>query len=538
MLERIELRNFAIVDELGIDLEAGLNVLTGETGAGKSIVVDGLSVLIGERPDAAMIRVGSESALIQGMFRHAGMGSAGRRLVRDGRNTARIDGELVSVSELAERSGAEVAIFGQHASQQLLDAAAQREQLDRMLDEAGRDARARYRDAFEDYRRTGVELRRLQEAQRERARQLDMLRFQRDEIDRAALSPGEDDRLEHEARGLKHAERIVSGVARAVEMLASADPSATELLASAHREIDGAGRFHDQIATLAAELAEVVAGAQAVSAELEDFLEDFESDVSRLDKVEARISQIEGLKRKYGASLDEVLAFRSRLGEELTALESDESNLTRLETHLEALAGELESAGRALSIARHDAGKALAEGVARLLPRLAMPDARFEVSFEPTGAFGADGRERIHFSFSANRGEPLASLAGVASGGELSRLMLAIHVVSGTDVPTVVFDEVDAGIGGQTARAVGELLRRIATERQVLVVTHLPQVAAYAHAHFAVAKEERGGRTVTRVARLDPEQREAELARMLSGALTEASRRNARELLEEAAAES
>jgi di/tricarboxylate transporter len=313
---------------------------------------------------------------------------------------------------------------------------------------------------------------------------------------------------------------------------------AAELLASAHREIESAGRFHDQVATLAAELADIVASAQAVGAELEDFLDDFESDVSRLDAVETRISQIEGLKRKYGASLDDVLAFRDQLGAELTALESDESDLARLETRLEALAGELERTGRGLSLARHDAGKALAEGVAKLLPRLAMPDARFEVAFEPSSEFGAHGRERIRFSFSANRGEPLAPLASVASGGELSRLMLAIHVVSGTDVPTVVFDEVDAGVGGQTARAVGELLRRMATERQVLVVTHLPQVAAYAHAHFAVTKEDRGGRTVTRVARLDDEQREAELARMLSGAVTDASLRNARELLAAAAAES
>lgn len=536
MLERIELRDFAIVDELAIDLEAGLNVLTGETGAGKSIVVDGLSVLVGGRPDAAMIRTGSTSALIQGVFRDAGVGSAGRRLVRDGRNTARIDGELVSVAELADRGGAEVAIFGQHASQRLVDASAQRDQLDRLLSAAGRAASAGYREAFEEYRGIGARLHQLQEAQRERARQLDMLRFQRDEIDEAALSADEEERLEQEARGLRNAERIVTSVAKAVELLATGDPNAAELLAAAQREAESAGRFHDEVAILADELAEVVAAAQAVGAELEAFLEDFETDAARLDAIEMRISLVERLKRKYGASVAEVLAYRERIGAELAELEADETDLGRLEHRLETLAAELERTGRELSIARHEAGKALAEGVGSLLPRLAMPDARFETALEPVEDFGPHGREKIRFLFSANRGEPLAPLASVASGGELSRLMLAIHVVSGTDVPTVVFDEVDAGIGGQTARAVGELLRRMAAERQVLVVTHLPQVAAYADAHFAVSKRERDGRTVTRVERLEAPAREAELARMLSGQVTDASLRNARELVDAAAA--
>lgn len=535
MIERIELQDFAIVDQLAIDLEPGLNVLTGETGAGKSIVVDGLSLLIGARPDATMIRSGVDSALVQGVFRHAGIGSAGRRLVRDGRNTARIDGELVSVSDLVEKSSVEVAIFGQHASQRLLDAAAQADQLDRMLSPEGQRALSTYRNAFHAYRKTGARLHELREAQRDRARQLDMLRFQRDEIDAAELSLDEEEQLGREARELRHAERIVAGAARAVELLSAADPSAAELLAAAERELESAGRYHDHVAALSAELSEAAAAVQAVASELESFLDDFETDAGRLDRVESRISRIESLKRKYGASLADVLAYREQLGRELATLETAESDAETLEAELERLAATLDTSGRALSVARHAAGRELAAGVGALLPRLAMPDAEFDVALEPVESFAPQGRERIRFLFSANLGEPPAPLASVASGGELSRLMLAIHVVSGTDVPTIVFDEVDAGIGGQTARAVGELLRRMADDRQVLVVTHLPQVAAYAHAQFAVSKREHEGRTVTRVARLDDEAREEELARMLSGAITDASIRNARELLEAAA---
>ena len=535
MLARLELRDFAIIDELGIEFEPGLNVLTGETGAGKSIVVDGLSVLVGDRPDPAMIRVGSDAALVQGMFRDAALESAGRRLVRDGRNTARVDGELVTVAELVERSGAEIAIFGQHASQRLLDAAAQREQLDRMLDDAGRAALDRYRHTFDAYRRTATRLRELEDAQRERARHLDMLRFQRDEIDEAELVPDEEDRLGQEARGLHNAERIVGGVAAALELLAGGEPNATDLLADASRELDAPARYHEQLATLGGELADVATAARAVTSELEAFLDDFESDPRRLEVIHARLAAIDRLKRKYGATLADVLEYRERVGRDLEALERDEADLDELRRRMDALAAELEHAGSELSTARNGAGGALSAGIAELLPRLAMPEARFEVALEPMQDFGPHGGERLRFLFSANRGEPLAPLASVASGGELSRLMLAIHVVSGTDVPTVVFDEVDAGIGGRTARAVGELLRRLAGKRQVLVVTHLPQVAAFAHAHFAVAKQEQDGRTVTRVRALDPAGREAELARMLSGDVTDASLDNARELLGTAA---
>ena len=534
MLERLELRDFAIADRLDVAFEPGFNVLTGETGAGKSIVVDAVSVLVGERPDVAMIRTGRDSALVQGVFRDADIGSAGRRLVRDGRNTARIDGELVAVGELSERAGAHVAIFGQHAAQRLLDAAAQRDQLDRLLDDEGRAAYHAYRDAFTAWQEVTRRLEQLEGSERERARQLDVLRFQVEEIDQARLEPGEDVRLEEEATRLEHAERIVHGVARSVELLGAGDPNVLDLLAAAQRETETAARFHGGLTALAGELSDAVSAVQATMAELEAFLDDFESDPRRLEAIEARIAEIARLERKYGSTIDEILAYRERIGAELADLRAADEDVDALRERRDALAARLDERSRALSTARHRAGAELGRGVADLLPRLALPQARFEAVLEPLDAFGPHGRERVRFLFSANRGEPLAALGDVASGGELSRLMLAIHVVSGTDVPTVVFDEVDAGIGGQTARAVGELLARLAGDRQVLVVTHLPQVAAFASAHFAVTKEEVDGRTVTRVKRLEAAEREAELARMLSGDLTDASLQNARELLETA----
>ena len=534
MLERLELRDFAIADRLEVAFEPGFNVLTGETGAGKSIVVDAVSVLVGERPEPAMIRTGRDSALVQGVFRDAAIASAGRRLVRDGRNTARIDGELVAVGELSERAGAHVAIFGQHAAQRLLDAGAQRDQLDRLLDDEGRAAYRAYRDAYTAWQEVTRRLEQLEGSERERARQLDVLRFQVEEIDRARLEPGEEERLEREATRLEHAERIVHGVARSIELLGAGDPNAVDLLATAQRETETAARFHDGLTALARELTDAVSAVQATLAELEAFLDDFESDPRRLEAIEGRIAEIARLERKYGSTIEEVLAYRERIGRELTDLRAADDDVDALRERRDSLGEQLDEGSRALSEARHRAGAELAGGVADLLPRLALPQARFEAALEPLEAFGPYGRERVRFLFSANRGEPLAALSDVASGGELSRLMLAIHVVSGTDVPTVVFDEVDAGIGGQTARAVGELLARLARDRQVLVVTHLPQVAAFASAHFAVAKEEVDGRTVTRVNRLEPAEREAELARMLSGDLTDASLRTARELLETA----
>ena len=536
MLRTLELRDFAIVDELTLEFGPGLNVVTGETGAGKSIVVDALGLLAGGRPDVAMIREGAEDALIQGLFDGAAISSAARRLSTTGRHAARIDGEVVTVAELSERGSALVAVFGQHAASELPSAAFQRAQLDRLLDEDATAALTRHRRAYErlaDVRRSLGELR---SAERERARRVDVLAHQIAEIGRVNATAGEDDELRGELDALQHAERIVSAAARAFTLLSDADENAVTLAAEAQRELDAAGKHAQGLADLARDLREAVTALGAVADELETFLSDFEADPARLDAVQARLAVLDDLKRKYGEDLAAVAAYRGEAEAELAQLENADVDLERLERERASLEADLDEAGAVLSAARRAAATELERAVEPLLHRLGMPKARFQVEVTPLAQRGPHGAEGVRFLFSANAGEALQPLASVASGGELSRAMLALHLVTGSDVPTVVFDEVDAGIGGATARHVGALLRQLARTHQVLVVTHLAQVSAYADTHFVVRKVETGRRTVARAERLAPDERPAELARMLSGTVTDASLRHARELFEEAQA--
>jgi DNA repair protein RecN (Recombination protein N) len=535
VLTALELKDFAIVDELRLELAPGLNALTGETGAGKSILVDALALLVGQRADTGDIRSGSSVALVQGEFAGVDFESASRR-VAEGRSTARLAGELVTVGELAERVGSVVAVHGQHAAQALSQPEEPRRRLDRLLstDQAG--VLTEYRAAYAELRRIVAELGELRESARERERRAGTLRYEIDEIDAAALRPDEDARLRERSESLRHAERIVQGAAQALGALAEGERSALALLAGAARDLDAAARHHPGLAPLAAELHEARASVQATSGEVESFLADFEVEPGELDRVEERLARLEALKRKYGDSVDAVLAYRAEAAAELARLEGAELDAAELERRAEQLQGRVARLGAVVSDARRQAGERLAAETVELLNGLGMPEVRFEVRLEPLREPGPHGLERPRFAFGANPGEPLGDLAAIGSGGELSRVMLALDVVTGSDRPVLVFDEVDAGIGGQTARAVGALLKRLSRRHQVLVVTHLPQVAAFADSQYFVEKRSKDGRTVTRVHRLEPHEREQELARMLSGNVTDASLRNARELVAESEA--
>ena len=535
MLDALELKDFAIVDELRLEFGPGLNALTGETGAGKSILVDALTLLAGARADTGMIRAGCPSALVQGFFtdEEGQEFTASRRLQAEGRSSARIDGEVVTVTELAERLGALVAVHGQHAAQALAQADEPRRRLDRLIDDTGRSSLHRYRELYQELQRDRRRLEELRASGRERERRLDILRFEIEEIDGARLRPGEEPELRERSERLRHAEKIVQNAASAHALVSDGERSALALLATATRDLENAARFHSDLAPLAGELAEASRALQATGAEIESFLADFDIDPAELDRVESRLAAIEALERKYGESVEAVIAYRNEAAAELERLESADYDAEELQRRVERLGEELATLGAAISTARRAAAGSLDAQVTELLAQLGMAGARFEVRLEALAEPGPFGFERIRFDFSANPGEPLADLAASASGGELSRVMLALDVVTGSDKPVLVFDEVDAGIGGKTARAVGSLLQRLSREHQVLVVTHLPQVAAFADAQYYVEKQGKEGRTVTRVHRLEPHEREQELARMLSGNVTEASLRNARELVAE-----
>lgn len=533
MLVALELKDFAIVDELRVELAPGLNVLTGETGAGKSILVDALTLLIGGRADSSLVRTGAQSALIQGIFEAAQLESAARRLQRSGRSTARVDGELVTVGELAEVGANLIAIHGQHASQTLLDSAAQRQLLDRLLPPKAQKTLDDYRATYRRFTDVNKELETLKTALRERAQRLDMLQFQLEEIGAANLKAGEEEALRDRLDSLRHAERIVQGAGGAVQGLSEGESNAVDLIATALRELQGAGRYNKTLADLGNELSDALASVEAISAEVSGFLSDFELDAGQLETSERRLAQIEGLKLKYGDSAQAVLEYYARASDELSRLERAEGDMSELEAERVKLEKTLQTQADALSSAREAAAKALSEAVTLELRPLGMTNARFVVGLERRDALTQFGQDKVTFLFSANLGEPPTPLSAVASGGELSRLMLSLNVATGTTSPTLIFDEVDAGLGGQTARSVGALLKRLAAQHQVLVVTHLPQVAAFADAQFHVQKVEDKGRTTTRISRLEPHEREAELARMLSGANTKTALAHARELLQE-----
>ncbi|MFA5595597.1 MAG: DNA repair protein RecN [Trueperaceae bacterium] len=535
MLHTLELHDFAIVDRLELDLSPGLNVLTGETGAGKSIVVDALQLLAGGRPDAGMIRGGADAGLVQATFQAADVQSAARRLSQNGRHTARVNGELVTVSELAERVGGLVVVFGQHAAQELQSAQAQRRQLDRLLPAEAKAALERYRANFDRLGEVQRRLEVLHEAERERSRRLDALTFQLNEIDGVAPRPEEHGELRTELSTLQHAERVQSGAAAAFAALNSEEPSAVALTAEAVRDLEAAGRYAPPLAQLAAELKDALAALGAVSSEVEAFLADFEADPRRLDAVQARLAALEALIRKYGPDLAAVLAYRAQAAAELEELAGADSEIQRLEREATDLDTALTALAAEVSAARQAAATRLSAEVVPLLKQLGMPQARFEVEVVQAPKRLRHGVDQVTFLFSANAGEPSLPVAAVASGGELSRIMLALNLVTGSDVPTLAFDEVDAGVGGATANHVAKLLARLAEGHQVLVVTHLAQVAAYATAHFVVHKAEAAGRTVTAVRRVGQEERPEELARMLSGTVTDASLQHARELLAAAA---
>lgn len=536
MLKLLELRDFALIGRLELELAPGLNAFTGETGAGKSILVDALLQLAGNRADTGLIRSGAAGALIQGEFDDAGQAvTLTRKLQQAGRSTARIDGEQVTLSELTRRAGPLIAIHGQHASLELADRSAHLHLLDRLLPPEGHARLADHAVIYADWRAASQRLKELEAALQERARRLDTINFQLDEIRRAALKPGEEEELRSGLAELRHADTVASGSGQAVDLLSEADSSVIAQLAAASRALDTAARYSSTLEPLAAELKQSLTAVQATAAEIEAFVADFEADPRRLERAEARLAQLEGLQRKYGQDAAEILTYAAGLEVEQGKLEGLDTDMADLEAELQVLEARLDESAAALSGLRKAAAVKLESGLLGYLRQLGMDAARFETEFKEAAAHGRTGRDQVRFLFSANPGEPVAPLTEVASGGELSRLLLGLNLVAGADQPVLVFDEVDAGTGGKAAIAIGTLLRELAAERQVLVVTHLPQVAAFAHVQFQVSKRESEGRTLSAVRRLDREERIAELARMLSGSTTEASLRAAEELLAAAA---
>lgn len=568
MLLELHIRDFALIDRLHIDFVPGFNVLTGETGAGKSIVIDALQTALGGRARADLVRSGQQSATVEAVFHLppdspalALLESMGvldpaepgtlvlrREVLVTGRSRGWINGHPVTVSQLAAVGAELVDIHGQHENQSLMVPLKQLELLDAYGGPALVQLARDFAGQWQRLQAARQELAEILASERERARRIDLLQFQVDEIDQARLVPGEEEELERLRRRLGQLERLRAETARVYRLLhegAEDVPAAADTLADSAQALQAFADVEPDLAEAARLLETALVHVQEAAALVRGSAEGLDVDPARLEEVEERLALIGSLKRKYGATTAEVLAFGDQLRAELDALLKSEERGSLLQRELQSLEEEAGRLAGRLSAARADAARRLEEAVQAELAGLHMGPGRFlvhlEQALDPEGlpvdgrrlAATAHGVDRVGFYLAANPGEEPRPLGRVASGGELSRVALAVkRVLASVDaVPVLVFDEIDAGIGGQTAQAVAQRLRAVAEERQVICVTHLAQIATVANHHLHIHKAVAGDRTTVHVEPLAGHRRVEEIARMLAGVLTDRTVENARELL-------
>jgi DNA repair protein RecN (Recombination protein N) len=562
MLRELRIRNLAVIEEVMVPFGPGLNVLTGETGAGKSIVVDALLLVIGARAQPDLIRSGEECAVVEALFEvdpaapvaalleasghrlEEGQLVVKRELWRSGRHRVFVNDGTATVGLLERLGDLLVELHGQHEHQRLLEPARQLDLLDRFGECLAR--RERVSDLVRRWERSGGALAELRESLAASARQEDLHRFQLAEIDAARLSEGEEARLRADRARLQHAERILHGLQEVMDLLHEDDRAAAVRLAQALAQLRTVSRFDAEALVPVEGLEAALAAVDDAVAHVRRLRDRAAADPERLAGIEARLDVIGTLKRKYGETEAAILAYRNGLAEALDRIGVEDAILAERAREVEALARAAAEDARALSEGRERAARRLEREIQKEVRGLGMAECRMEIALsrEPAGPadladgdgwrLGPRGAETAEFLFSANPGEDLRPLGKVVSGGELSRVMLAVKTIlaAADDTPTLVFDEVDAGIGGRVANVVGQRLRQTAAGRQVLCVTHLAPIAVHATHHLAVEKRVHRGSTRTRVTPLSEADRVEELARMLGGErVTDASRRHARELL-------
>jgi DNA repair protein RecN (Recombination protein N) len=553
VLSQLRIRNFALIDDVTVQLGPGLNVLTGETGAGKSIVVGALSLLLGERASSEAVRAGAERASVEGMFEIEGredllrwLEERGveaedgililkREVAVEGRNRAWINGSPATASLLGEIGATLVSLHGQHQHQTLLRRDEQRDILDAYAGNG--EVLGRVATAHRELAAATAAIRSLDQRRRDALQRADLLRFQVDEIEGAGIGAGEEERLEEEERRLAHAEELISLTNALLDGLAEGGDSAAGRLGAARRSLEQLVRIDPGQAELSELFDTAYYALEEVGTRLEAYLSVVEHDPRRLEEVRLRRDLLYRLRAKYGPTLDEVLHTLETARRELSLVEDADWELAELERRGGDAERRLGEEAAELSRRRAEAAERLASEVMAVLPALGMEGGRFVVQWIPLEPPGPAGAEEIEFLVTLNRGFEPRPLASVASGGELSRVMLALKTILARvdSVPTLIFDEVDAGVGGRVALQLGDRMRAVGREHQVLAITHLPQIASRAHRHLLVRKEDDGERSVTRVATLEDDERVTEIARMLGGdSHSDASLAHARELLEKA----
>ncbi len=543
MLNHLNIRGFALIDQLSLSFHRGMTVLTGETGAGKSIIVDALQVILGEKVDPAMIRTGEDMTRVEASFlppdgllepdSDNGEVIISREAPREGRGRILIDGSLTPLARLRTLGEGLVDLHGQHEHQSLLKASAHLAALDSFA--GTEDTRLRHEGLFREREEVIRRIGAMEDGARERAARKDYLRFVVRELEAAGLSEGEEDELREEEVILSSAERLMATAGEVLESLYQSDSSLADGVgraASALRAlVDVDGRLLEPADMLDSSLVQLEEAAHF----LRDYGGKVQADPARLAVVSDRLALIADLKKKYGPGLGDVLSFLDSSREELDGLDTAEDDAESLRVLEEQMTGSLDKMASELREGRRSASASFEDGVQSELADLAMERVRFSVQFVEA-EHGPSGRDNVEFLISPNPGEPLMPLRKIASGGELSRVMLAVKkILAGADaVPTLIFDEIDSGIGGRVAGVLGRKLKEISGHHQVLCITHLAPVAAFADHHIIVRKRQEKGRTVVGVSYLNPEERVEELARMMGGMeVTPSILKSARELLEE-----
>lgn len=555
MLEHLHIRNVALIKESEISFGDGLNILTGETGAGKSMIIDSLQFALGGRAGKDFLRHGEKQAAVEALFsvqsqalteklaengivpEEDGTLLITRTLSEAGKSVCRINGSTVTVGMLKEIAEDMIDIYGQHEHQSLLNPVKHIRLLDRFCG-------AGFGEAMEEYKNSRQRLKDLEkqltiligdESQREQ--RMDMLLFQKEEIEAAELQEGEEDALLEQKKRLSSMERLIRLTGESVTLLYDGDdraPSACDQLGDALAKLQEAAEYDAALSPLADALADGYAAVEDCARELKREAEEQEADPEELERIEERLQLFYKLKRKYGGSIEAVLEFYEKAVQELEFLSNSSEKAAELSAKKAAEEKRLSALAETLTARRRATAEQVEEQIETALHDMEMKHARFHIQIEEKADWGADGKDKVEFLISANAGEPLKPLAKIASGGEMSRVMLALKtvLVDADEIGTFVFDEIDTGVSGRTARRVGEKMRFLGGKRQLLCITHLPQIAAMADNHFLIEKESDAGETVTRVTALDEEGAVREVARLMND-VTETTLAAARELLAE-----
>lgn len=558
MLLELTIENIALIESLRIEFAAGFNVLTGETGAGKSIVVDSVNLALGGRADRDIIRTGTEKGSVQALFDISsnenamafaqeqgidtddGLIAVRRELSRSGRNVCRVSGVIVPLNVLKTLTAMLMDVHGQHEHQALMNPARHLDFLDAFGGKDVESAKAQVAQLYSARHKVGAELKKLMNDVSEKERLFDVLSFQVQEIETAKLKPGEEERLKQKLSILENAEKIRSGVETAYGLVyqgTGRGVSAQEALLQSTEAMERISSLDAKYGALAGKLRELYYAAQDVGYELQALVDDLDFDPELIDKVAARLDAIDRLERKYGPTLEEVIAFGQSAAQRLNELKSGDESISALKKEYKEADRKLRAGCTELTALRKAAAERLAKAICNQLSDLGMAKTRFEVRVEPEPKPLSTGMDRVEFMISPNPGEPLRPLANIASGGEISRVMLALKAISmdGNGVDSMVFDEIDTGVSGRMAQVVGEKMCLIAKHRQVLCITHLPQIAALGDAHYLVEKRSTDEHTETHVSRLDRDGRVHELSRLVGGgADSESSLSHAGHMLDDA----